>query len=76
MVTSQADTGQGWSSAEEAGPKHFKLFIDGRWQDAADGKEFDSYEPATGKVWAKVAEAGPPTSTRSVVWSGALGASE
>ena len=59
MVTSQADTGQGWSSAEEAGPKHFKLFIDGRWQDAADGKEFDSYEPATGKVWAKVAEAGP-----------------
>ncbi|HEX2916041.1 MAG TPA: aldehyde dehydrogenase [Chloroflexia bacterium] len=57
MVTSQAENSQGLTTQDE--PQHFKLYIDGQWRDAADGKEFDSYEPATGKVWAKVAEAGP-----------------
>ena len=36
-----------------------RLYIDGSWRDAADGRRFDSYEPATGRVWADVAEAGP-----------------
>ncbi len=40
-------------------PQHLQLFIDGNWRDATDGRLFDSYEPATGQVWAKVAEAGP-----------------
>ena len=35
-----------------------KLFIDGSWHDAADGETLDSYEPATGRVWARVASAG------------------
>lgn len=39
--------------------QHLQLYIDGGWRDAADGRVFDSYEPATGQVWAKVAEAGP-----------------
>lgn len=38
--------------------QQFQLFIDGEFRDAADGKVFDSYEPATGRVWAQVAEAG------------------
>ena len=40
-------------------PQHFQMYIDGGWREAADGKRFDSYEPATGRVWATVAEAGP-----------------
>ncbi|MEP6642908.1 MAG: aldehyde dehydrogenase family protein [Acidobacteriaceae bacterium] len=35
--------------------KH-KLFINGKWQDAASGKTFDTYNPATGEVLARVAE--------------------
>jgi len=33
-----------------------KLLIDGKWLDAASGKTFDVYDPATGEVVAKVAE--------------------
>jgi acyl-CoA reductase-like NAD-dependent aldehyde dehydrogenase len=40
-------------------PQHFQMYIDGGWREAADGKTFASYEPATGGVWATVAEAGP-----------------
>jgi len=36
-----------------------KLYLAGEWRDASDGRVFDSYEPATGRVWAHVAEAGP-----------------
>jgi phenylacetaldehyde dehydrogenase len=32
------------------------LLIDGRWTDAASGKTFSSYDPATGEVLAQVAE--------------------
>jgi aldehyde dehydrogenase (NAD+) len=35
------------------------LFLGGRWAASADGRALDSYEPATGKVWARVAEANP-----------------
>jgi aldehyde dehydrogenase (NAD+) len=35
------------------------LWIGGEWREAADGATYDSYEPATGAVWARVAEAGP-----------------
>src|SRR5256885_10728011 len=35
-----------------------KLFIGGRWGDSASGKTFDSINPATGEVLARVAEAG------------------
>jgi len=33
-----------------------KMFIDGKWVEAASGKTFPSYNPATGEVMAKVAE--------------------
>jgi acyl-CoA reductase-like NAD-dependent aldehyde dehydrogenase len=36
-----------------------RLYLDGGWREAADGRTFDSVEPATGKPWATVAEAGP-----------------
>jgi aldehyde dehydrogenase (NAD+) len=35
-----------------------KLFIDNKWVDPAEGGEFETYNPATGAVIAKVAEAG------------------
>jgi len=40
----------------KGGPK--KLLIGGKWVDAADGKTFESIDPATGEVLARVAEAG------------------
>jgi phenylacetaldehyde dehydrogenase len=33
------------------------LLIDGEWRDAASGKTFETYDPATGDVLARVAEA-------------------
>ena len=46
------------------GPK--KLFIGGRWADSASGKTFDTIDPATGEVLARVAEAGPEDVDRAV----------
>src|SRR5689334_25224417 len=36
--------------------KTSKILIDGRWSDAASGKTFETYNPATGEVLARVAE--------------------
>ncbi|MBV8911900.1 MAG: aldehyde dehydrogenase, partial [Acetobacteraceae bacterium] len=33
-----------------------RLFIDGRWVEAASGQTFDTVNPATGEVLASVAE--------------------
>ncbi len=35
----------------------YRMLIDGEWVDAADGGTFDSVNPATGQVWARVPEA-------------------
>ena len=35
---------------------HYKMFINGIWQDASDGKRFDSINPATEKPWCSVPE--------------------
>jgi phenylacetaldehyde dehydrogenase len=43
-----------------------KLFIGGRWTDAASGKTFESLDPATGEVLARVAEAGAEDVDRAV----------
>ena len=43
-----------------------KLFINGKWEDAASGKQFDTLNPATGKVLAQVAEADAPDVDRAV----------
>ncbi|MGZ4165143.1 MAG: aldehyde dehydrogenase [Solirubrobacteraceae bacterium] len=42
------------------------LYVAGRWEAAADGATYDSYEPATGEVWAQVAAAGPADVDRAV----------
>ena len=43
-----------------------KLFIGGKWVDAASGKTFESLDPATGDVVARVAEAGAEDVDRAV----------
>ena len=35
----------------------YRMLIDGSWVDASDGHTFDSVNPATGKIWARVPEA-------------------
>ena len=42
------------------------LYVAGRWEAAADGATYESYEPATGKVWAHVSAAGPADVDRAV----------
>ncbi|MEA2171993.1 MAG: (Z)-2-((N-methylformamido)methylene)-5-hydroxybutyrolactone dehydrogenase, partial [Solirubrobacteraceae bacterium] len=42
------------------------LYVAGEWTEAADGRTFDSYEPATGRTWAKIAEAGEEDVDRAV----------
>src|SRR5258706_1342793 len=43
-----------------------KLFIGGRWVESASGKTFDTLDPATGEVLAKVAEADAEDVDRAV----------
>jgi phenylacetaldehyde dehydrogenase len=43
-----------------------KLFIGGRWVDSASGKSFDSINPATGELLARVAEASAEDVDRAV----------
>jgi len=38
--------------------KTYQVYINGQWQDAAGGKTFEVYNPATGEVLAEVADAG------------------
>ncbi|MGB2492962.1 MAG: aldehyde dehydrogenase family protein, partial [Candidatus Puniceispirillum sp.] len=35
----------------------YKMLVDGAWVGASDGNSFDSINPATGQVWARVPEA-------------------
>ena len=43
-----------------------KLLIGGKWTDAADGKTFETLDPASGEVLARVAEAGAEDVDRAV----------
>jgi acyl-CoA reductase-like NAD-dependent aldehyde dehydrogenase len=43
-----------------------KLYVGAEWSDAADGRTFESVEPATGRVWTRIAEAGPEDVDRAV----------
>jgi aldehyde dehydrogenase (NAD+) len=36
---------------------HYQMLIDGAWVDASDGGRFDTFNPATGTVWATAPEA-------------------
>ena len=46
--------------------QELQLYIDGEWSPALDGRTFDTHNPATGSVWARVAEAGPQDVDRAV----------
>src|SRR5262249_18415441 len=62
---SGAKTAKNGSAKQTDGKKHpahpkvqqTKLLIDGKWVNAASGKTFETLNPATGEVIAKVAEA-------------------
>ena len=43
-----------------------KMLIDGKWVDAASGKTFEVYNPATGEVMAHVAEGDAEDINRAV----------
>src|SRR6201991_792864 len=43
-----------------------KMLIDGKWEDAASGKRFDSHNPATGELLASVAEGDSEDINRAV----------
>lgn len=51
---------------DATGPGLLPLFIDGRFVDASDGKRFDDVNPVTGKVIARVVEAGEDDVDRAV----------
>jgi len=55
MATAVSTT-QMHSRVQEFVGKPRKMFIGGKWVEAASGKTFPSYNPATGEVMAKVAE--------------------
>ncbi len=46
--------------------KHYQMYIDGEWCDAADGATLQSINPANGKAWATVAVAGEAEVNRAV----------
>src|SRR6266513_1267803 len=46
--------------------KETRLFINNQWVDPAEGKTFDTYNPATGQVIAKVAHAGATAVDKAV----------
>lgn len=46
--------------------KSYRMLIDGAWVDAADGRTFDSANPADGKVWSRVPEATEEDVNRAV----------
>ncbi len=45
---------------------HYQMLIDGAWVDASDGQTFDSVNPASGAVWARIPEASAADVDRAV----------
>src|SRR5271165_2719622 len=56
MMATAVSTIQMHSRVQEFVGKPRKMFINGKWVEAASGKTFPSYNPATGEVLAHVAE--------------------
>ncbi len=56
MMATAVSTVQMHSRVQEFIGKPRKMFVNGQWEEAASGKTFPSYNPATGEVLAKVAE--------------------
>jgi aldehyde dehydrogenase (NAD+) len=57
MTTIAAPSLETLVSGRPSGP--LPLYVAGGWSAAADGATYETYEPATGRVWADVAAAGP-----------------
>jgi len=55
-MSATATASQLHSHVQEFLDKPRKMFIDGKWGEAASGKTFPTYNPATGEVMAQVAE--------------------
>ncbi|MGA2371800.1 MAG: aldehyde dehydrogenase family protein [Candidatus Korobacteraceae bacterium] len=55
-MSATASASQLHSHVQEFLDKPRKMFIDGKWVEAASGKTFPTYNPATGEVMAQVAE--------------------
>ena len=55
-MSATATASQLHSHVQEFLDKPRKMFIDGKWVEAASGKTFPTYNPATGEVMAQVAE--------------------
>lgn len=55
-----------WRAAADTLTPRRRLFIDGDYLDAADGRTFPSIDPATGRTIVDVAEAGPEDVDRAV----------
>ena len=47
--------------------EHYKLFIDGEFVDASDGKTFETLDPGTGMPVATVAQAGPAEAEAAIL---------
>ena len=47
--------------------EHYKLFIDGQFVDAADGRTFETIDPGTGLPFATVAQAGPAEAEAAIM---------
>lgn len=47
-------------------PQSLSMFINGEWTDAVAGETFSSYEPALGRVWAEIPQAGEVDVDRAV----------
>ncbi|MGB1309816.1 MAG: aldehyde dehydrogenase [Leucothrix sp.] len=46
--------------------QNYQMLIDGQWVDAADGKTFESSNPATGDIWSRIPEATEADVNRAV----------
>ena len=44
----------------------YQMLVNGQWVDASDGKRYDSIDPASGVVWATMAEATEEDVNRAV----------
>jgi acyl-CoA reductase-like NAD-dependent aldehyde dehydrogenase len=50
----------------DSGTREYSLYIDGKWASAADGAMADDYNPATGALFARVAQASRADALRAV----------
>src|SRR5579875_2297029 len=60
-------------AAREFASRRQRLLIDGEWVESADGRSFDTVDPATGRPITQVAHAGAEDVARAVAGGRAVG---